>query len=81
MDQKGSATFMSGEYLLKTADELVNKKIKAYLDIDASGNKEAIANALSELLFATFILAERYGVELEESFLQSVNEIILGFVG
>jgi hypothetical protein len=43
-------------------------------------SKEDFAKFLSELLFAMFVLAERYGISLEDSFLQSVDELILGFV-
>ena len=39
--------------------------------------KQTLATQLSDLLYSVFILAEQYGVNLEEIFLQSVNDRIL----
>ncbi len=46
----------------------------------SSKDKEAIGRLFSELLFIVFVLAEQHGVNLEESFLATVDEIILGSV-
>jgi hypothetical protein len=43
-------------------------------------DKETASKLLSELLYFTFILAEQQGVELEESFLQTIDELILGSI-
>ena len=64
---------------MKKAGEIA-QKIRALEDSWSSANKEEFAKLLSELLFAMFVLAERYGVSLEDSFLQAVDELILGFV-
>lgn len=43
-------------------------------------DKEALGKRLSELLYGAFVLAERHGVTLEDSFMQTIDEYILGFV-
>jgi len=42
--------------------------------------KEALATELSNVLYIIFVLAEHYGMELEDSFLQTVNDYILKFI-
>lgn len=39
--------------------------------------KQALATQLSDLLYSVFVLAEQHGINLEEIFLQSVNDRIL----
>lgn len=39
-----------------------------------------LATELSDLLYMIFVLAEHYGIELEESFLQTVNDYMLRFI-
>ncbi len=41
---------------------------------------EGLATELSNILYFVFILAEYYGVNLEESFLQTMNDLILKFM-
>ncbi len=77
IDQKNAASFENSNYLTKKAEE-ITQKIKATENSDMV--KEALAKMLSELLFAAFVLAERQGLSLEESFLQTVDDMILGFV-
>lgn len=38
---------------------------------------EKLAKELSNLLYLTLVLAEHYKIELEESFLQTVNDLII----
>jgi len=57
--------------------EAIAKKIQ---DSESSADKEALGRLFSELLFTVFVLAEQHGVSLEESFLATVDEIILGSV-
>jgi len=48
-----------------------------------SGKQEAkdkLGTELSNLLYMAFVLAEQYGIELEESFLQTVNDYVLKFI-
>ncbi len=51
---------------------------------EASENRIAITidlqKQLSELLFVTFVLAEKHGISLEEAFLQNIDEFILGSI-
>ncbi|RLI16918.1 transcriptional regulator, partial [Candidatus Bathyarchaeota archaeon] len=42
--------------------------------------KEMLATELSDMLYMVFVLAEHYGIELEEAFLQTVNDYILRFI-
>jgi hypothetical protein len=44
------------------------------------GGSESRGRLLSELLFSILVLAERSHLSLEESFLQTVDDIILKFV-
>ena len=78
-DEKRSASLGASTDLVKKAEEIV-QKIGTLENSGSSTGKEEIAKSLSELLFLMFVLAERYGVNLEDSFLQSVDELILGFV-
>jgi phosphoribosyl-ATP pyrophosphohydrolase len=39
--------------------------------------KQALATQLSDMLYSVFVLAEQHGINLEEIFLQSVNDRIL----
>ena len=79
VDEKRSASFGSGSDLVKKASEIA-QKIKTLENAGTPEGKEELGKLLSELLFAMFVLAERYGVSLEESFMQAVDELILGFV-
>jgi hypothetical protein len=60
----------------------LTQKVNELSAMDASdADKTAQASKLlSKLLFSVFIAAERSGVSLEDSFLETVDEIILGFV-
>lgn len=42
--------------------------------------KDELSKLLPELLYLAFVLAENHGVNLEELFMQTVDEYILGFV-
>jgi len=42
--------------------------------------KAQLATKFSDLLYYVFVLSEHYGIELEESFLQTVNDYLLKFV-
>ncbi|MCW4019165.1 MAG: hypothetical protein NWF00_10905 [Candidatus Bathyarchaeota archaeon] len=73
-----AANFNSADELAKKACELAEKlKTKAP---QTPADKEEFGKHLSHLLFSMFILAESQGVVLEDSFLQAVDELILGFV-
>jgi NTP pyrophosphatase (non-canonical NTP hydrolase) len=44
---------------------------------DKPKTKEMLATELLDLLYMIFALAEHYGIELEEAFLQTVNDYAL----
>jgi len=79
IDQKNSRTYTTGENLVKKSEEIA-QRIKAIQGLDSTYKKEELAKLLSELLFGAFTLAEQEGVNLEESFLQAIDEMILGFI-
>jgi hypothetical protein len=74
--EQGLADFGSITSFMKKA-ETVARKIQ---DPESSKDKEALGRLISELLFITFVLAEQHGVSVDESFLATVDEIILGSV-
>ena len=47
---------------------------------EKSEMKQVLATELSDLLYMIFVLAEQYRIELEDSFLQTVNDYMLKFV-
>ena len=71
-----------------TADLLVKegeiatvvKNLEACSPPEGSEVKDMLATRLSHVLYLVFILAEHYGIELEESFMQTVNDYMLKFV-
>jgi hypothetical protein len=77
-DKSRSASFDSATELLKKAGEIADK-IKILQNSDSLERGE-LAKMFSELLFSLFVLSERYDVNLEDSFLQAVDELIMGFV-
>jgi hypothetical protein len=73
---------MTGSELLNEATK-VNGAIKNLEDSNSSKkpeNKEILATELSNLLYLAFVLSEHYRIELEDSFLQTVNDYMLKFV-
>jgi NTP pyrophosphatase (non-canonical NTP hydrolase) len=79
MHVEEASTLGSIEYLAQKTGEIA-KKLKTVQDVDSPQNREELAKLLSEQLFTLLVLAERHSVSLEDSFLQSVDEVILGFV-
>lgn len=69
--------------LLEEAGEVASvvKGLEGFKPPDKLMTKEMLATELSDLLYIIFVLAEQYGIELEESFLQTVNDYILKFIG
>jgi phage I-like protein len=81
VDEKSAAKIGTVEALASKVAGLTQKmKLRESSEVIDEDRREAEKRLLSELLFNAFILAERSGVELEDSFLQTVDEIILGFV-
>ncbi len=69
--------------LLEEAGEVASavKGLEGFKPPEKLKTKEMLATELSDLLYIIFVLAEQYGIELEESFLQTVNDYILRFIG
>jgi NTP pyrophosphatase (non-canonical NTP hydrolase) len=80
---KGWTPFVMVADLLEEAGEVaaVVKGLESFKPPDKPKTKEMLATELSDLLYIIFVLAENYGVNLEESFLQTVNDYILRFIG
>ena len=78
LSKERSAVMGTGNDLVKKSSEIV-EKLKALENSKA--NKSEVENLISELLFSAFIFSERNGINLEEAFLQTVDDIILSFVG
>jgi len=68
--------------LLEEAGEVaaVVKGLEGFKPPEKPKNKEMLATELSDLLYIIFVLAEHYDIELEEAFLQTVNDYILRFM-
>jgi len=58
----------------------VVKGLEGFKPSEKHKTKEMLATELSDLLYITFVLAEHYGINLEETFLQTVNDYMLRFV-
>jgi len=79
---QGWTPFVMVTDLLEEAGEVaaVVKGLEGFKPPEKPKTKEMLATELSDLLYILFILAEHYGINLEESFLQTVNEYMLRFV-
>lgn len=65
--------------LLEEAREVaaVVKGLEGFKPPEKPKTKEMLATQLSDMLYMIFVLAEHYGIELEQSFLQTVNEYVI----
>lgn len=68
--------------LLEEAGEVAAavKGLEGFKPPEKPKTKEMLAIELSDLVYMIFVLAEHYGIELEEAFVQTVNDYILRFV-
>ncbi len=68
--------------LLEEAGEVASvvKGLEGFKPPEKLKTKEMLATELSDLLYIIFVLAEQYGIELEESFLQTVNDKIISML-
>jgi len=80
---RGWTPFVMVTNLLEEAGEVaaVVKGLEGFKPPEKPKTKEMLATELSDLLYIIFVLAEHYGINLEESFLQTVNDYILRFIG
>jgi NTP pyrophosphatase (non-canonical NTP hydrolase) len=80
---KGMTPFVMVTDLLEEAGEVASavKGFEGLRPPDKPKTKEMLAAELSNLLYIIFVLAEHYEIELEESFLQTVNDRIISMLG
>jgi NTP pyrophosphatase (non-canonical NTP hydrolase) len=79
---RGWTPFVMTTDLLEEAGEVaaVVKGLEGFKPPEKPKTKDMLATELSDLLYTIFVLAEHYGIELEESFLQTVNDYMLRFI-
>jgi NTP pyrophosphatase (non-canonical NTP hydrolase) len=68
--------------LLEEAGDVaaVVKGLEGFKSSDKPKTKEMLATELSDLFYMIFVLAEHYGIELEEPFLQTVNDRVISML-
>jgi NTP pyrophosphatase (non-canonical NTP hydrolase) len=73
---KEHAAFAMVTALLEEAGEVASavRGLEGFKPSDEVKTKEMLATELSDILFMVFVLAEHYGIELEESFMQTTND-------
>lgn len=78
----GWTSFAMVTDLLEEAGKVASavKGLEGFKPPEKPKTKEMLAAELSDLLYIVFVLAEHYGIELEEAFLQTVNDYILRFI-
>jgi NTP pyrophosphatase (non-canonical NTP hydrolase) len=76
---KGWTPFVMVTDLLEEAGEVASviKGLEGFKPLDKPKTKEMMATELSDLLYIIFVLAEHYGIELEEAFMQNANDRII----
>jgi hypothetical protein len=77
LSEARSAGIGTGDDLAKKSNEIVGKINTLE---NSKANKSEVERLISELLFSAFVFSERNGINLEETFLQTVDDIILSFV-
>jgi NTP pyrophosphatase (non-canonical NTP hydrolase) len=79
---RGWTPFVMVTDLLEEAGEVaaIVKGLEGFKPPEKPKTKDMLATELSDLLYIIFVLAEYYGIELEEVFLQTVNDYILRFL-
>ena len=85
LDQKRSRgwdPFVIATDMLEEAGEVASvvKGLEGFKPPDKPKTKEMLAQELTDLLYAIFVLAEHYGVNLEETYLEHVNNYLLRFL-
>jgi len=77
--RKGWTPFVMLTDLLEEAGEVASvvKGLEGFKPPGKPKTKEMMATELSDLLYIIFVLAEHYGIELEEAFMQNANDRIV----
>ncbi|MBS7616799.1 hypothetical protein KEJ45_06345 [Candidatus Bathyarchaeota archaeon] len=79
--EKHLTPFLSIAGLLEKTGEVAStvKNLEGFKPLEKIETKETLAASLSEVLYTVFVLAEYYGINLEESFMQAMNDYMLKF--
>lgn len=79
---KGWTPFVMVTDLLEESGEVaaVVKGLEGFKPPEKPMTKKMLATELSDLLYIIFVLAEHYGIALEEAFVQTVNDYIMRFI-
>lgn len=79
---RGWDPFVITTDILEEAGEVagVVKGLEGFKPSDKPKTKEMLARELSDLLYGIFVLAEHYKLNLEEIFLETVNDYMLRFI-
>jgi NTP pyrophosphatase (non-canonical NTP hydrolase) len=79
---RGWTPFVMVTDLLEEAGEVASavKGLEGFKPSEKPKTKEVLATELSDLLYMIFVLAEHYGIGLEEHFLQTVSDYMLRFI-
>jgi len=79
---KGWTPFVMVTDLLEEAGEIASavKGLEGFKPPEKPKTKEMLATELSDLLYMVFVLAEHYGIELEEAFVETINSYSSRFI-
>jgi len=79
---RGWTPFVMITDLLEEAGEVaaVVKGLEGFKPPEKPKTQEMLATELSDLLYIIFVLSENYGIDLEETFMQTMNDYIMRFV-
>jgi len=79
---RGWDPFVIVSDILEEAGEVagVVKGLEGFKPPEKPKTKDMLAKELSDLLYGIFVLAEHYGINLEETFLEHVNDYMLRFM-
>ncbi len=79
---KGWNPFVIVTDILEEAGEVASvvKGLEGYKPPEKPKTKEMLATELSDMLYAIFVLAEHYGIKLEEAFLKTIKGYVPRFI-
>lgn len=79
---KGWTPFVMVTDILEEAGEIASvvKGLEGFKPPEKPKTKEMLAIELSDLLYMVFVLADYYGIELEEPFLKTLNGYLSRFI-
>jgi NTP pyrophosphatase (non-canonical NTP hydrolase) len=80
---KSWTPFVMVTALLEEAGEVAAavKGLEGFKPPEKPKTEEMLATELSDMLYMIFVLAQHYNIELEDAFLEAVNNYMLRFIG